>query len=162
MKEMISKTWDFLDWGDKSRLVRVLLGLTIACFIIGFLGFVPSESMYPTLKERDVIVGSRVFNDYERGDIVRLERNGSKHIKRIAGVPGDRITVSGETVIVNGQGFGVEGLEEITLGPDEYYVTGDNIANSFDSRYYGPIKREQLVGEVKFILSPLPRMGTVD
>ena len=50
----------------------------------------------------------------------------------------------------------------LTLGPDEYFVIGDNTVNSLDSRYYGPIKRSAIVGKAFYIYAPASRKGWIE
>lgn len=77
-------------------------------------------------------------------------------LKRIAAGPGDRIDTTGQWLIINGQNIAAIEVTDSAgrplphwrgnrkLGPDEYFVYSGRIANSFDSRYYGPLKREQI------------------
>ena len=52
--------------------------------------------------------------------------------------------------------------DEITLGPDEYFVLGDNSVNSLDSRYFGAIHGKSIAGKVFYRYSPAPRKGWVE
>ena len=139
-----------------------------------FLGFetfrIPSASMSPTLEPGDVFMVDTwrytqtppVF-----GEIVVLHISSSpgvKYVKRIAGVPGDRIEIrkgvlyrNSESVaepyvhesVANGT-FGRE-IARIDLGPSEFYVLGDFRDNSMDSRLWGPIPRDHIYGRVEYI-----------
>lgn len=117
------------------------------------------------------------FRDPERGDIVvfetpdqALERCGAggTFVKRLVGIPGDRIAQQDGALRVNGGQVdepyvngGPRGRDfaERALGADEYFMMGDNRAQSCDSRDWGPVSRADLIGPVFAVYWPLTRLG---
>ncbi|HEX7275731.1 MAG TPA: signal peptidase I [Acidimicrobiales bacterium] len=88
-----------------------------------------------------------------------------EYIKRVIGLPGERVEGRGGRVYVNGQeliepylpqGPTTRDFEEQTLGADELWVMGDNRENSSDSRVFGPIKEDTIVGRAFVKVWPLP------
>lgn len=153
------------------RIYRIaMIAVIIACLgftafrITGILVLARGEgpSMEPTIQsgEHYWIIKT---GDYQRGDIVSIElKDGRRITKRIIGCPNDRLMIGYSSVWISGdwlsegyldyrnKGWNDFGKydEEITLGPDEYFVMGDNRKQSLDSRHFGTIKREQILGKV--------------
>jgi signal peptidase I len=99
---------------------------------------VAGRSMEPTLRPGDWLMATRA-GSIRRGDIVVLRhpRGHVDVVKRVAGVPGDR-------------------LADGTLGPDQFLVVGDNAAASTDGLTWGPVRREAIEGVVRFRYWPSP------
>ena len=99
-----------------------------------FLGYVPSASMEPTIPAGSVILGSRIFEELERGDVVIFRHDGKTLVKRIAAGEGDRIYLDDESgcFSVNEP---LPGASRILVVPQGcIFVVGDNLEASVDSR----------------------------
>ena len=138
------------------------------------------ESMETTIPENASLWVNRIVYRVaapRKGDIIaflpRGNANASYSVKRVVGVPGDTVLIQNGKLYVNEQvvplkeesGIREQGraATEITLGEDEYFVLGDNVNNSEDSRYetVGNVKRGDIYGKVWFIVS-FHGFGSVD
>ncbi len=130
---------------------------------------VDGASMDQTLNDGEILLLYKLANiDY--GDIVVLdeEKENEIIIKRIIGMPGDTVSIENNTVYVNDEeieedyAYGeTSDYEEITLEDDEYFILGDNRPISKDSRYFGPVKEDEIIGKVIFRLWPFNKFGTI-
>lgn len=161
--------------------------------------YIPSGSMEPTLQINDRLIVEKVsyyFHRPNRGDIVvfnptvQLRKLGYQDafIKRVIGVPGDRVEVREGSVFVNGsrlsepyvnrsenstandptsvetcqsEGSNAFLARPQTIPGDHYLVLGDNRQNSYDGRCWGLVAKENLVGRASFRFWPLPRVGVL-
>jgi signal peptidase I len=105
---------------------------------IFFVGYVPSDSMEPAIKEGSFVFGLRIYGELQCGDIVIFTHEGRLLIKRISGMQGDIIhTAAGETLTV----------------PDGcYFMLGDNSCKSNDSRYWETpfVCRDNIIAKLPF------------
>jgi len=111
--------------------------------------------MAPTINDGDkLIVSLDKSKGIERDELIIFEAEDRSFCKRVIGIEGDIIKITQTGVIVNDKNaYGTEVGDkqitlELTLKQDELFVLGDNIENSKDSRVYGPIKENQVVGIV--------------
>lgn len=133
---------------------------------------VSSASMLPTFEAGDVILVSRLAPDVEelaRGDLVVFrDPAGGRTLKRVVGLPGERVAILDGVLHVDGEpqeeAWVTDPLDgyftrALTAGEGEVVVLGDNRGNSIDSRDYGPVTEEDLLGRVLVRLWP-PGPGT--
>ncbi|MEZ4552686.1 MAG: signal peptidase I [Dehalococcoidia bacterium] len=132
---------------------------------------VAGESMSPALRPGEFLLVRRGLPREAAGRIVYLHaESGRPLVKRIVGVPGESLRV-GDHVEVNGHTL-VEDYAHGTvparsyrgvnqLGPDEYFVLGDNRGASTDSRHFGPVGQDAIEGIVWLRYWPLARLGPV-
>ncbi|HET7479641.1 MAG TPA: signal peptidase I [Rubrobacteraceae bacterium] len=134
---------------------------------------IPSESMVPTLKVGDSVLALKLayrITDPQRGDVaVFRDPEGDLVIKRIVGLPGDTVAVRDGVLYVNGERkkesyVDYELTDSTFYGPDKVppghvYVMGDNRSNSRDSRDYGAVPEEDLLGRVVMKVAPVGEAG---
>lgn len=160
--------------------IAVLAGVTIG--LVRFLLFKPfyvkGQSMEPTFYEQDYLIIDEIsyrLRTPKRGEIIVFKSpiNTDYYLKRIIAIPGERVKVENNTVIVfneeNPRGWvlpevyleeATPGSISITLDEGEYFVLGDNRDASYDSRRFGAIKKSTIVGRVWFRGFPFNRMTT--
>jgi signal peptidase I len=123
---------------------------------------VAGDAMNPSLIQGDYLIVEKYNRDFIRDDIVvyRLVGSQTHLIKRIVGLPSEKILIKDGQLSINGIvvndkyiSMPIVGDADYVLGADEYFVIGDNTANSFDSRKHGPVKRVNIVGGVLYNLS---------
>ncbi|MCL6611852.1 MAG: signal peptidase I [Peptococcaceae bacterium] len=156
----------------ESLVIAVVLAMLIRAFVFQPF-YIPSGSMEPTLQIKDhILVNKFSYRFWEpmRGDIVvfRYPLNPKKDfVKRLVGLPGERVEIRNSRVYVNGREIPEEylpaGLRYPDFGPvvvpeNTYLMLGDNRNNSDDSRVWGPLPRENIIGKAMLVYWPLDRM----
>ncbi|HWE66305.1 MAG TPA: signal peptidase I [Acidimicrobiales bacterium] len=168
--------------------VALVIAVVLRTFVVGTYS-IPSGSMEPTLNVNDRILVDKLsyhLHGIGRTDIVVFSTPPNEHcagppvkdlVKRIIGLPGETISLSGGQVYINGKLLPQPWLPAVTQrsttpGPgaqpyalahpfkipaDHVYVMGDNRTESCDSRYWGPIKESTIVGKVDVRFWPLTR-----
>ncbi len=158
----------------RETLQVVLPALALALVVHLFFAqatIVYGQSMEPNLSERQRLIIDKFsyhFHPPRRNDIVVIDLPGMDEmlVKRIVGLPGETIEIRKGEVFVNGEplaepfphDLGYQSLPPVVLGPLSYFVLGDNRENSNDSRSFGPVKREYIVGRVWLRYWPLNQL----
>ena len=129
---------------------------------------VNGRSMNNTLKDGDImildIVGLR-HTEIKRFDIVVIDPGSEYIIKRVIGLPGEEIEYKDNELYINNKKIKdkyAKGKTEdfkLVVPKGKYFVMGDNRNNSVDSRYYGPFKKNKLLGKTSFTIFPFNRFG---
>lgn len=162
----------------RELLESVVIAAVITAFIFAFIGrsyWIPSESMQPLLNPRDRVIALKVgyyFHSPQRGDVICFHYpldTKQIFVKRLIGVPGDTVEVRSGYAIVNGMPL-EEPYVKYPGGPDygpvkvpdgEYFVLGDNRANSGDSRYWGFVPRKNITGRAVARYYPFNKIGAI-
>lgn len=155
--------------------VVLVLVLVLAVVVLRSTLVVPvritSASMLPTYREGDVVLVSRIapaVEDLEHGDLVVLRdpEEGQRVLKRVVGLPGEAVVirdgvlhVADRPVVEPWTGARLDGYYSATwtAGEGQVVVLGDNRGNSIDSRDYGPVAAEDLLGRVLGRVWPVRR-----
>lgn len=149
---------------------------------------VNGESMVPTFQSGEYVLTDKIsysFSDPQRGDVVVFsapeqancaQGTGCDFIKRVIALPGETIQLENSRFIINGQflqelyipgdyvtrpGLFLEQVGRYTLGDNEYFVVGDNRPYSSDSRAWGPVTKQDIIGRAMFRYWPLNVAGVV-
>lgn len=147
-------------------LSPILIGIILALLITSFIAQpiqVQGSSMYPTYQDKQLGFAGKLFSedDIKRNDVVVVQTlEGKKIIKRVIGLPGEKIEYIEHTLYVNGNKV-EDQFDDITedysviVPKGEYFCLGDNRTNSRDSRNYGTFKFNQIYAKDVLILWPI-------
>ncbi len=176
MKRLFSTIWE---------IAEVVVIATVTVFVIRtylvqpFL--VSGASMEPNFSDGNYLLIDEItyrFREPARGEVVvfryPLDRS-LFFIKRIIGIPGERIVAAGGIIKVFGaegemvlsesylqSGISLSDSFDVRLGDDQYFVLGDNRYHSFDSRNWGAIQRPDIVGLTRLRVLPVSEFGTIE
>ncbi len=162
----------------KEMLETILIALVLILVIEGLSDRVKIEgfSMLPSLHQNDRVIVSKLAyrsNEIERGDIVVFDYPNNpeeEYIKRVIGIPGDVISISDGSVVLNGDVLEENYIDEFILGEMEelvvpagtVFVLGDNRNHSSDSRYWGSLPSEYIIGKAIFIYWPFADLSLIE
>lgn len=177
IKRIVASFFDFV----QSIVVVLAIMVMIYLFVMS-----PQEingaSMEPNFHNGEYILTNKVeykFREPKRGDVVIFKSPRNKEIdfiKRVIGMPGDRVSLRNNMFYVNGVAleepylspgiyiFGGSYLrenDEVIVPPGTYFVVGDNRQHSSDSREFGPIAKEDFIGKALLRYFPFTRMGFI-
>ncbi|OLP18751.1 signal peptidase I [Leptolyngbya sp. 'hensonii'] len=166
--------------GLKTVTLSIVLALGIRTFVAEA-RWIPSGSMEPTLQVDDRLIVDKItyrLHKPERGDIVvfaptdklREQKFKDAFIKRVIGLPNEKVEVKGGRVYINDRPLREQYIFETPnyqwgpqiVPPDSYLVLGDNRNNSYDSHYWGFVPRDHIIGRAIVRFWPPDRMGELD
>ena len=170
------------DFEKRYRLIREIIEtivLTALMFLVirfAVQNFnIEGHSMEPSLHDQELILVDKwtyLFHPPTRGDVIVFiapPQPSQDYIKRVIGIPGDVITIQNTTIIVDGvplketyvdprnQGttFEDKPVVNMVVPPNDYFVLGDNRANSSDSRVWGFVPKQNIIGRAALVYWPL-------
>lgn len=162
-------------------IVLVLLAAFLVRSFIVQPFVVQGSSMEPTFQDQDYLVVDKIkyrLGNPNRGDIIVFKApkdTSQNYIKRIIGLPGEKVTIEENSVKINGQALDETYLPESlvgnnadgsffleqTLGEHEFFVLGDNRNHSSDSRSWGPLPEGNIVGRAVITVFPFEDFGVI-
>lgn len=142
-------------------IVILLIVMLIRVYVVTPV-IVNGESMSPTLKNNELLLLKKYDKKIERFDIVVFKYNDSRLIKRVIGLPGDKVEYKDGKLYINDKEM-VEPFSSITkdfkyigvVSENSYFVLGDNRNDSVDSRMIGLVTKDMLLGSTDFSIWPI-------
>ncbi|WP_025026557.1 signal peptidase I [Caldalkalibacillus mannanilyticus] len=169
-----NETWEWI----KALAIAVIIAVGIRYLLFSPI-VVDGESMMPTLQDRERMIVNKIvyfIGEPERGDIIVFHATQSKDwIKRVIGLPGDKIEMKNDVLYINDEvvdePYLVSSKESVSgvltddfseVVPEGHlYVLGDNRRNSRDSRWIGSIPIEDVVGRADVVFWPIQNIRIV-
>jgi signal peptidase I len=167
------------EWG-RTIVIAVVLVFLFRHFVAEAF-YIPSESMQPTLMVGDRLYVEKLsyqFGDIQHGDIIvftpppsaKVPADEDHLIKRVIALPGDTVKVESGIVYVNDKALDepyeaerpTMDYKPFTVPPDQVFVMGDNRNNSYDSRFWGTVPRENVIGKAFVRYYPFNHMSRLD
>ncbi|WP_010676729.1 signal peptidase I [Bacillus timonensis] len=169
--------------------IKAIFIAIVIAFIVRMFFFTPAvvegASMQPTLQDQNRMIVTKI-GEPKRFDLVVFHATEEKdYIKRVIGLPGDRIEYKDDTLYINGKPYDEpyldKGKKEVIDGPLTYsftlmetpvggdvvpeghlFVIGDNRRNSMDSRHIGAIPMDKVVGTTNIVIWPITEIKIID
>ena len=154
-------------------IIIIVVIILLRLFVITTIS-VSGTSMSPTLKDGDVMLLSKLhynFNEIKRFDIIVVHHKGEDIIKRVIGLPGEKVEYIDNVLYINGEkvdepfehkktdDFNLSKWNTEVVPENSYFVVGDNRTDSYDSRYFGFVSRNDIAGMANITIFPFNRIG---
>ena len=168
---------------EKNKIFKTIMSyviIIVIALLIKFFIFSPvrvnGTSMTPTLNDGDIMILNEIgshLNGVERFDIVVAKIDGEKLIKRVIGLPGEKIEYRDNNLYIDDKlvvenfkhgdtnDFSISELGSDVIPENYYFLVGDNRNNSKDSRMVGFIHKSKIMGKTSLIIYPFDRISTV-
>ena len=167
----MKKTW-------KEEIIPYVIIILVVVIIRSFIVTpirVDGSSMYPTLNDKEMLILKKYDKNYKRFDIIVFKSGNDKLIKRIIGLPGEKIEYKNNKLYINGKyykepflknnqktyDFELKDTKYKVIPKDSYFVLGDNRTNSTDSRVLGPINKKVIQGKTDLAILPIKKFGKI-
>lgn len=147
-------------------LILIIFILIIRTFLVTTYN-VDGISMEPSLKNKDKLLVSKMYDGIEKGDLVIIRKGGKDYIKRVIGLPSSKVFINRNNKQLSIDKEKINCCEnylfkinkiyyqEISIPQHQYFVLGDNYGESIDSRVFGFVTEDEIVGKVIFRYWPL-------
>ena len=158
-----------------SYALVIAIAILIKLFIFSPIK-VNGTSMMPTLQDGDIMILNEIgyrINGLDRFDIAVAKVDGEKLIKRVIGLPGEKVEYRNNNLYINDEmvvenfthgntnDFSLSQLNVDKIPENYYFLVGDNRGNSKDSRTIGLIHKSKIIGKTHLIIFPFSRISTV-
>lgn len=137
--------------------------LIIYCFLFGFQR-VTDESMFPNIRDGDLVIYYRLDKEYASRDLILVEANGQKQVRRVIATAGETVDFEDGKLVLDGIPQNEKGIYQdseqfvtgpefpLTVGEGEVFVMADAREEAEDSRIYGTVKCEETYGTVMVVI----------
>lgn len=148
-------------------IIFLIIGLILSFSLSNYIYqpfIVSGSAMEPTISDQKYLLINKIDKNYKRGDIIVFvapDNENANYIKRIIALPNEKIEIKNNQVLVNGSiveesyilgktlvDSSESAVYSETLGENQYFVMGDNRENSLDSRMFGLLDKEKIIGKI--------------
>ena len=146
-------------------IVILVVVVLIRTFIVTPI-IVDGDSMSPTLTDGEMMLLNKL-GSIERNDIVVINNEEGYIIKRVIALPGESIECRDGVIYINDEKYNdnfaskTDDFVKQFLNDDEYFVMGDNRFVSMDSRIFGAVTKEEILGTTNFVIYPFNKFGKI-
>lgn len=145
-------------------LLHAIIAVILVWLMFGYfvgLTTAPNNDMYPRISTGDLLMYYRPYRELKSQDVVLLEKNNTVYLGRIIAVSGDTVDITdSEQLFINGSAVIEDNITDptpryegfvdypLTIGDGEYFILVDSRTKGEDSRYYGPVTDDEIIGQV--------------